>query len=128
MTGKPLHYWNPDGIMKVCAGRSKRIGAAGDVGYWMRDGIDPIVALNTLKDRLITVQLHDLNESTATGHDVPWDTGVGKTEQFIKEVHRLGIKPTMWGLEYSYNFLESTPEVAKCVEFFNNLSLQIAKE
>jgi hypothetical protein len=62
------------------------------------------------------------------GHDVPWGSGVGKLEKVIKEIHRLGLKPTMWGLEYSYNFLESMPEVTKCIEFFNGVSLQTANE
>jgi type 1 glutamine amidotransferase/sugar phosphate isomerase/epimerase len=118
------NYWNPEGILKACEGRSKRLGACADLGYWMRGGIDPIAAVNKLKDRVITVQMHDLNELTPTGRDVPWGSGVGKTEQFIKEMHRLGVKPTMWGLEYSYNFMESLPEVTKCVEFFNRVSLQ----
>jgi sugar phosphate isomerase/epimerase len=93
----------------------------------MRAGLDPLEGVRKLKDRLLTVQMHDLHELSAEGHDVPWGTGVGRTEQFIREVHRLGLKPTMWGLEYSYNFLESLPEVAKCVEFFNRTSLQLAQ-
>ena len=94
----------------------------------MRAGIDPVQAMNTLKDRLITVQMHDLSELATTGHDVPWGAGVGKTEQIIKEMHRLGIKPVMWGLEYSHNFLESGPGVAKSIEFFNSVSLRMEKE
>jgi type 1 glutamine amidotransferase/sugar phosphate isomerase/epimerase len=120
-------YWRPEGIMKVCQGRSKRIGACGDLGYWIRSGIDPIEAANTLKDRLITVQMHDLNELGPEGHDVPWGTGVGKTAEFVREIHRLGIKPTMFGLEYSYNWIESMPEIAQCIEFFNKMSIQLAK-
>lgn len=119
-------YWNPEGIMKACEGRSKRLGACADIGYWLRSGIDPIAAVNTLKDRLITVQLHDLNEISATGHDVPWGTGAANPERLIQEMHRLGIKPAMWGLEYSHNFLSSLPEIEKCIEFFNALSLQTA--
>ena len=121
-------YWNPEGILKACEGRSKRLGACADLGYWMRAGIDPFQAMGLLKERLITVQMHDLNDLSPQGHDVPWGTGLGKTGQFIREVHRLGIKPTMWGLEYSYNWLESMPEISKCVEFFNGVSLQIEKE
>jgi len=124
--GSPV-YWHPNEIMKVCRGRSKRIGACGDLGYWMRSGIDPIKAINVLKDRLITVQMHDLHALSPEGHDVPWGTGVGKTEQFIREIHRLGIKPTMFGLEYSYNWFESIPEIARCIDFFNKLSIQMAK-
>jgi type 1 glutamine amidotransferase/sugar phosphate isomerase/epimerase len=120
-------YWHPEGVLKVCRGRSKRIGACGDLGYWMRSGIDPIEAVNKLKGRLITVQMHDLNELTPEGHDVPWGTGVGRTRQFIEEINRLGIRPTMFGLEYSYNWFESTPEISRCIDFFNKLSMKLAK-
>ncbi|MEK7675536.1 MAG: ThuA domain-containing protein [Verrucomicrobiota bacterium] len=121
------NYWHPDGILKVCQGRTKRIGACADIGYWMRSGIDPIEGLRMLKDRLITVQMHDLHALNADGHDVPWGMGIGKTEQFIREIHRLGIQPTMFGLEYSYNWLESMPEIARCIDFFNALSLKLAE-
>lgn len=124
--GSP-HYWNPEGILKACAGRSPRLGACGDLGYWMRAGIDPIEAARKLKGRLLTVQMHDLHAPGPDGHDVPWGTGVGRTGEFIAELHRLGVTPTMFGLEYSRNFLESMPEVAQCVEFFNSVSLKTAK-
>jgi L-ribulose-5-phosphate 3-epimerase UlaE len=59
---------------------------------------------------------------------VPWGTGVGKFEALIREIHKLGLTPTMFGLEYSHNFLESLPEVTQCAEFFNQLSLKLASE
>ena len=124
--GSP-QYWNPEGVMRVCRGRSKRIGACGDMGYWMRSGIDPIKAVKALKNRLLTIQMHDLHELGGEGHDVPWGTGVGRTRQFIDQIHRLGIRPTMFGLEYSYNFFESMPQIAKCIEFFNKTCIQLAK-
>ena len=120
-------YWNPEGIMKVCRGRSKRIGACGDMGYWMRSGINPIKALDILKDRLITMQMHDLNEISPEGHDVPWGTGAGRMKEFIEEIHRLGIQPTMFGLEYSYDWFESMPEIAQCIDFFNKISFHLSK-
>jgi type 1 glutamine amidotransferase/sugar phosphate isomerase/epimerase len=124
--GSP-HYWNPEGILSATSGRSKRIGACADLGYWMRAGIDPVAAIRMLKERVLTVQIHDLNELSPKGHDVPWGTGAGRTGQFIREMHRLNITPTMWGLEYSHNFLESMPEVARCIEFFNSISLDLAR-
>ncbi|NIP23395.1 MAG: hypothetical protein GWO38_06120 [Phycisphaerae bacterium] len=125
--GSP-QYWHPEGVLKVCQSRSKRIGACGDLGYWMRSGIDPLKAIKTLRERLITVQMHDLHELSPGGHDVPWGSGVSKTEQFIREIHRLGIRPTMFGLEYSYDWYDSMPEIAKCIEFFNKVSLQTAQK
>ena len=119
-------YWNPAGILKACDGRSKRLGACADIGYWMRSGIDPLQAVQQLKERLITVQMHDLHTRGTDGHDVPWGTGVGNTMALLKEIHRLGIRPTMFGLEYSYNWLESVPDIAKCIAFFNQVSLDLA--
>jgi sugar phosphate isomerase/epimerase len=120
-------YWQPEGVLKACQGRSRRIGACPDIGYWMRSGVDPLKGLQALKDRIITLHLHDLNELTPQGHDVPWGTGVGKTEEFIREVRRLGLRPTMFGIEYAYNWLASMPEIARSIDFFNKVSLELTK-
>ncbi len=120
-------YWRPEGILEVCRGRSKRIGACGDLGYWIRSGIDPIEAAGKLGKKLITLQVHDLDELGSQGHDVPWGTGAGKTQQFVSAIHRLGIKPTMFGLEYSFDWLDSMPEMAQCVDFFDDLSVKLAE-
>ncbi len=119
-------YWNPKNILEVCKGRSKRIGACPDTGYWMRAGINPIDGIRTLGDRLITIQLHDLNELSAEGHDVPWGTGKAELKKTFQELHRLGIKPTLIGLEYSHNFSNNMPEMRQCVKFFNGVSLELA--
>jgi sugar phosphate isomerase/epimerase len=124
--GSPI-YWHPEGVLKACRGRSRRVGACGDVGYWMRSGIEPVEAVRMLGERLITIQMHDLHERGATGHDVPWGTGVGRTRELIEEIGRLGIVPTMFGLEYSYDWFDSTPEISQCMEFFNKVSLESAK-
>ncbi|MCD6393590.1 MAG: ThuA domain-containing protein [Planctomycetes bacterium] len=121
-------YWRPEGVLKVCQGRSPRIGACGDVGYWMRAGLDPIEAVKKLGKRLITIQMHDLHAKGPDAHDVPWGTGVGRTEALIAQIHRLGVTPTMFGLEYSYDWYDSMPEIADCIEFFNKVSLETAKQ
>ena len=33
----------------------------------------------------------------------------------------------MIGLEYSHNWMESMPEIRKCIEFFNNTALNLAE-
>ncbi len=124
--GSP-NYWRPELVLKACEGRTPRLGACADLGYWMRSGIDPIEGLRALGKRLMTVQMHDLHELTPQGHDVPWGTGAGRTAEFLREMHRLGVQPTMIGLEYSYNWLESLPDIARCVEFVNTLGLQVAE-
>jgi sugar phosphate isomerase/epimerase len=119
------HTWRPEMVLALCEGRSKRIGAAPDLGYWLRQGIDPIEAIRLLKNRVLTVQMHDLHEVGKNGHDVPWGTGTGKAREFFQELHRLGIKPTMIGIEYAREWLESMPKLAKCIEFFNATTLEL---
>ncbi len=118
-------YWHPEKILDVCKGRSHRMGACVDVGYWVRSGIDPLQGIRTLGSRLITVQMHDLHERSPEGHDVPWGTGKVPVEQLLHEFHRLGTKPTMFGLEYSYDWYDSMPEIARSVKFFHKTSLQL---
>jgi type 1 glutamine amidotransferase/sugar phosphate isomerase/epimerase len=124
--GSP-NYWCPAKILEQCRGRGPRIGACVDMGYWMRSGIDPVEGARLLKGRLMTVQMHDLNERTATGTDVPWGTGTGQTRQFMEEVRKLGLRPTAFGVEYSRNWLTSTPEVQACIGFFNETCVQLAR-
>lgn len=122
------HYWSPEVLLRTIdgLGLSPMIGACADVGYWMRAGLDPVEGVRTLGDRLLTIQMHDLDALTAEGHDVPWGTGAGRTEEIILELHRLKIQPIMIGLEYSHNWLESMPDIARCIEFFDELSLRTA--
>ena len=47
------------------------------------------------------------------GTTFPGARGVGKTEQFVREIRRLGIRPTLFGLEYSYDWLDSMPEMGR---------------
>lgn len=120
-------YWRPEGVLKACQGRGPRIGACGDAGYWMRAGIDPVEAVRMLGKRLVTIQMHDLNDRSGEGHDVPWGTGAGKMKEVIAEIHRQGVRPTMFGLEYSYNWYESMPEIRESIGFFDKVSIETAK-
>ncbi len=126
--GKKLspHYWHPEELAKICRGRSKRIGSCADIGYWLRSGIDPVAGVKALGERLLSLQLHDLNEPGPEGHDVPWGAGDGRTGKILEALHHLGIAPTMFGLEYSYDWFDSMPEMAESVQFFNRASLRLA--
>ena len=112
---------DPEGVLEVCQGRSKRIGACPDTGYWIRAGIDPIEGIRKLGDRLITIQAHDLDQCTPDGHDVPWGTGKAEFAELIREMRRLGITPTQFDLEYSYKFEDNLTESAACIEFFDRV-------
>ncbi len=115
-------YWSPEAVLRACQGRSPLIGACADLGYWMRSGIDPVEGLRKLGDRLITLQMHDLHAPGPDGHDVPWGTGVGRSAEVFAEMRRLGQRPTLIGLEYSYDWYESLPKIEQCIRFFNQVT------
>jgi sugar phosphate isomerase/epimerase len=56
---KPSHYWNPDTVLKVCRGRSKRIGACADTGHWTRSGLKPAECVRKLEGRIISFHVKD---------------------------------------------------------------------
>lgn len=115
-------YWSPEAVLRACQGRSPLIGACADLGYWMRSGIDPVEGLRKLGDRLITLQMHDLHAPGPDGHDVPWGTGVGRSAEVFAEMRRLGQRPILIGLEYSYDWYESLPKIEQCIRFFNQVT------
>ncbi len=117
---KPSHYWDPDTVLKVCKGRSKRIGACADTGHWTRSGVDPLKAVKKLgaAKRIISFHFKDLNEfGIRNAHDVPWGTGVGQAGAILAELDRQKFKG-VFSIEYEHNWLNSMPEISKCVAFF----------
>ena len=121
------YYERPQEVLKVCRGRSKRIGVCGNLGSWMRSGINPIEAIRMLRDRLIAMEVHDLDELTYKGHDVPWGTGAGRIGPLLEEMHRLGLKPIIFCVEYPRGRTGSMLEIALSIEFFNKMGMQLAK-
>ncbi|MCA9425523.1 MAG: sugar phosphate isomerase/epimerase [Candidatus Omnitrophica bacterium] len=125
---KPSHYWNPDTVLKVTEGHSKRIGACADTGHWMRSGVDPLEALKKLEGRIISFHFKDLNEfGNREAHDVPWGTGAGDVKAWLAEVKRQGIEP-VFSVEYEYHWESSLPEIAECVKNFDQIAADLQKD
>jgi sugar phosphate isomerase/epimerase len=124
----PSHYWNYETVLKVCAGRSKWIGACADTGHWTRSGIDPLEAVRKLgaAGRIRSFHFKDLNGfGNRDAHDVIWGTGVGKAREVLAELARQGFKGS-FSIEYEYNWDNSVPEIARCVEYFNSMVAELA--
>lgn len=121
---KPSIYWDPDSVLKVCEGRSKRIGACADTGHWPRSGFNPIECLKKLQGRIISFHFKDLNKLGPDGHDVPWGTGACDAKAMLAEIHRQGFKG-VFAMEYEYNWGKAMPELAQCVAFFDKTAAQL---
>lgn len=120
-------YMHPEKIVELTNGRSSLIGAACDFGHWAKEGINPLEAIKTLGHRVITMQVHDQSAINSEGHDVPWGTGVIKLDAIFEHLKKENIKPVMFGLEYSYNWDHSLPEIKESIDYFNRKSIELAK-
>ena len=118
-------YWNPDTILAAVKGRSPLLGACADVGHWVRSGLDPVECLKKLEGRVITLHFKDLNEKGPKAHDVPWGTGISNAKGMLAELKRQNFKGAFC-VEYEYNWEKSSPEIAKCVTWFNATCAELA--
>jgi type 1 glutamine amidotransferase/sugar phosphate isomerase/epimerase len=91
--------WDPKKVAAATDGRSSRLGAAGDVGAWMRAGIRPLEALDTLRERLITVRLDDCDGLGPNCRAARLGEGVADLQSFLQEAYRLQITPTLWSFD-----------------------------
>jgi sugar phosphate isomerase/epimerase len=125
---KPSYYWDPDTVLRLCEGRSKWIGACADTGHWTRSGVDPLKAIKKLgaADRIISLHFKDLNEfGVREAHDVPWGTGVSQAGAILAELDRQNFKG-VFSIEYEHNWLNSMPEIKKCVGFFRKTQAELS--
>ena len=72
---KPSKYWDPDTVLEVCKGRSKRIGSCADTGHWMRSGSTPSKLHQEARRPHHLLPLQGPEPVWRGGHDVPWGTG-----------------------------------------------------
>jgi sugar phosphate isomerase/epimerase len=121
---KPSHYWNPDAVLKVCEGRSRRIGACADIGHWARSELVPAECIKKLEGRIVSLHVKDIDEKK---EDVVWGNGKVDVRAVLVELHRQGAKP-VFSIEYEKGKGdELVANVAKSVEFFNSVVTELAK-
>jgi len=122
---KPSPYWSPELVLKAVKGHSKRIGSCADTGHWMRSDRNPLECLKMLEGHIISAHFKDLNRMGRPGeHDVVWGTGKADAKALLEEFKRQGFKGS-FSIEYEHNWLNSVPEITKCVEWFNKTSAEL---
>lgn len=114
----PSKYWTPDVVLASLEGRSAYMGAAADVGHWMRSGLDPVDCLKKLDGRILHLHFKDLNEfGNKSAHDVHWGTGKLPLDAVIVELKRQKFKG-MLSAEYEYNWANNKEDVKQSASNF----------
>jgi sugar phosphate isomerase/epimerase len=120
-------YWRPENVLKVCEGRSKRIGSCSDTGHWVRSGLDPVECLKKAKDRIIAMHLKDVIESgKPEARDVPLGTGKANYTAILKELYAQKFRGTMT-IEYEHLSPQLVEDVAKCAKFVEDFAASLNK-
>ena len=91
--GQAPTYADPRSLLSALESRSKRIGASGDTGNWIEEGIKPVEALSVLKGRLMALNLRDRSALGPGGHDVTAGSGAADLPNLFLRAFRLELKP-----------------------------------
>ncbi len=125
--GTGSRYWDPQTIVDVCKGRSKRIGACCDTGHWVRSGLNPVECLKKLEGRIVSLHLKDVIESgKVEARDVPLGTGKANFGAVLKEVHRQGFKG-LAVIEYEHDSEKLVEDVRQCLAFVEQTAASLTR-
>jgi sugar phosphate isomerase/epimerase len=121
----PAVYWHPSIILDQLKNRSKMIGVCGDIGHWVRSGLDPITCIRELKGRIWAFHVKDLNIfGSKEAHDVPWGTGVSNIAGVLNEMKKQGFKG-YFSVEYEYQWDNNLPAVQESTQYFMRAAKRI---
>ena len=109
-------FWSPDYVLSLVKNRDKRIGSCADTGHWVRSGIKPLDALKTLRGRVLSSHLKDLNVFAPNGYDVPYGMGVSDIPALLAELQKQNFDGHL-AVEYEHDWETSVPLIAQSVGF-----------
>jgi len=115
--GKSL-YWHPDSVLTAIKGHPNFM-ACGDLGHWVRSGLDPVECLSMLEGHLMSIHAKDLDESgNVQANDVKIGTGVIDYESVLEELRRQEFDGFIY-VECEHDFENNLADVKSAVEYFN---------
>jgi hypothetical protein len=79
-----------------------------------------LAGLKIVKDKLLSAHLHDRTKIGPEGQEAPLGEGVAGIPAFLKEIHRLGLKPTMLTIEFGGDRKNPSPTVARSFSFLQS--------
>jgi sugar phosphate isomerase/epimerase len=120
----PSQWSSPDSVLKYISGRSERVGACGDIGHWVRSGLDPLECLRILKGRMISLHFKDVNEKDRHAHDVIWGTGICDVPALLQELKDQGFSG-VFSIEHEHNWDNNVPEIARSIENFREITAEL---
>lgn len=113
-------FWHPDSVL-VAIGDRENFGACGDLGHWVRSGLDPVECLKILEGHLISIHAKDLDEfGNGEANDVKVGTGVIDYPAVMKELKRQEFSGPIY-IECEHDWENNLEDVKYAVEYIKGL-------
>jgi type 1 glutamine amidotransferase len=106
----------PQEMLELCRDRGSRIGVCASIGPWMERGIDPVEGVRLLGHRLVVLHM-GMGELTVTDGE--------KIGSLLSEVHRLGLRPTMFSVRRPSGPAGPTADADRLIERFNTTAIHL---
>ncbi len=113
-------FWHPDSVLVAMEGRES-FKACGDLGHWVRSGLDPVDCLRKLEGHLLGIHAKDLDEfGSMEANDVKLSTGVIVYAAVIEELNRQGFDGPIY-VECEHDWDDNFDDVKYAVDYLNGL-------
>ncbi|HLT06172.1 MAG TPA: TIM barrel protein [Cyclobacteriaceae bacterium] len=116
-------FWHPDSVLIALEGRES-FKACGDLGHWVRSGLDPVDCLKKLEGHLLGIHAKDLDEFGAIkANDVKLSTGVIDYKAVVEELNRQDFDGPIY-IECEHDWDSNFGDVKYAVDFLNRFKAQ----
>jgi len=116
-------FWHPDSVLVALEGRTS-FRACGDLGHWVRSGLDPVECLQKLEGYLVSIHAKDLDAfGNVDANDVKVSTGVIDYASIIKELNRQNFNGPIY-VECEHDWDNNFEDVKFAVEYLEAFRLK----
>lgn len=119
--GKSI-FWHPDSVLAAIDGH-ENFGACGDLGHWVRSGLDPVECLKMLEGHLISIHAKDLDTyGNLEANDVKVGSGVIDYEAVLEELKRQNFTGPIY-IECEHDWENNLEDVRYAVEYIRTIQV-----
>lgn len=121
--GKSI-FWHPDSVLAALEGHPN-FGACGDLGHWVRSGLDPVECLKILEGHLISIHAKDLDEfGNQDANDVKVGSGVIDYTAVMAELKRQKFDGPIF-VECEHDWEDNLADVKFAVEYILGIQKEL---
>jgi len=113
-------FWHPDSVLVALEGRES-FKACGDLGHWVRSGLDPVECLRKLEGHLLSIHAKDLDGfGNMEANDVKLSSGVIDYVAVTEELDRQGFDGPIY-IECEHDWDSNFEDVKFAVDYLNGM-------